>query len=300
MYGKLFAQMFDGTLATRGPWQALVTFQQLIVLANRHGEVDMTAEALSRRTTIPLEIIEVGLERLMEPDPQSRSPDQQGRRIVPLDAGREWGWRIVNYEHYRRIRSEDERREYWREWKREARKKDVQERPPPSTKSIESIKSSESTNSRGRGISRSKGTTLPEASPLVPSSDSVTVGIEAQVPAKSDTGPAVAGATWDAYSMAYRGRYGVEPVRNAKANALMHALVKRIGAEAPQVAAFYLAHNRAIYVNARHAPELLVRDCEGLRTQWATGVKATPLEARSAEQLDSARAQLVRLTEGPP
>jgi hypothetical protein len=92
----------------------------------------------------------------------------------------------------------------------------------------------------------------------------------------------------------------VEPVRNSKANALMQALVRRLGStESPAVAAFFVAHNRAIYVNARHAPELLVRDAEGLRTQWATGIKATPLEARSAEQVDSARAQLARLTEGP-
>ena len=26
MYGKVFVQMYDGTLGTQGPWQALVTF----------------------------------------------------------------------------------------------------------------------------------------------------------------------------------------------------------------------------------------------------------------------------------
>jgi hypothetical protein len=51
MYGKLFSQMYDGTLATKGPWQALVTFQQLIILADKHGIVDMTPEAIGRRTT---------------------------------------------------------------------------------------------------------------------------------------------------------------------------------------------------------------------------------------------------------
>ena len=58
--------MYDGTLATKGPWQALVTFQQLIILADRNGEVDMTPEAISRRTTIPLEIIEHGIKALEE------------------------------------------------------------------------------------------------------------------------------------------------------------------------------------------------------------------------------------------
>lgn len=116
VYGKLFEQMFDGTLATQGPWQALVTFQQLIILADKTGCVDMTPEAISRRTTIPLEIIETGLKTLSEPDPNSRTPAEEGRRIVGLSPERNWGWRIVNYEHYRKIRSEEERREYHRRY----------------------------------------------------------------------------------------------------------------------------------------------------------------------------------------
>ena len=103
MYGKLFSQMYDGTLATKGPWQALVTFQQLIILADQAGVVDMTPESISRRTTIPLEIISEGLKTLEEPDPSSRTPALEGRRIVRLSESRNWGWQIVNYDHYRKI-----------------------------------------------------------------------------------------------------------------------------------------------------------------------------------------------------
>lgn len=116
MYGKIFGQMYEGTLASRGPWEALVTFQQLIVLANRHGEVDMTPEVISRRTTIPLEIIQKGLAVLAQPDPDSRTPDEDGRRIVLLDPHRSWGWRLVNYLKYCKIRSEEDRREYQKDW----------------------------------------------------------------------------------------------------------------------------------------------------------------------------------------
>lgn len=121
MYGKLFVQMYDGTLGTKGPWQALVTLQQLVILADKHGTVDLTPEALSRRTTIPIEIIAVGLAELEKPDPESRSPDEGGRRIVRLSKNREWGWRIVNHGHYRKIRSEDERREYHKLYARKRR-----------------------------------------------------------------------------------------------------------------------------------------------------------------------------------
>lgn len=114
MYGKLFAQMYDGTLGTKGPWQALVTFQQLIILADRYGDVDMTAEAIARRTTIPLDVVTIGLAELAKPDPHSRTPDEEGRRIVPLSDNRGWGWHIVNHDKYRKLRSQEERREYMR------------------------------------------------------------------------------------------------------------------------------------------------------------------------------------------
>lgn len=114
MYGKVFESMFDGTLASKGPWQALVTFQQLIVLSDKDGNVDMTAEAISRRTSIPLEIIEVGIAELMKPDDESRTPDENGRRIVYLEDHRRWGWRIVNHAKYATIRTAEERREYLR------------------------------------------------------------------------------------------------------------------------------------------------------------------------------------------
>lgn len=129
MYGKLFAQMYDGTLATKGPWQALVTFQQLVILADPDGIVDMTVESVARRTTIPLDIIEVGIRALEEPDPASRTPAEDGRRVVRLSDSRPWGWRIVNYGFYRNIRNEVERRnkrrEYHREYARKRRQQPV-------------------------------------------------------------------------------------------------------------------------------------------------------------------------------
>src|SRR5690349_16895069 len=135
MYGKLFVQMYDGTLATKGPWEALVTFQQLIILADKHGVIDMTPEAISRRTTIPLNIIEEGIKRLQEPDADSRTPAEEGRRIALLSPDRAWGWQIVNYQHYRNLRSADERRQYHQQYYHTKRKTQ-----PISTVSTDSTK----------------------------------------------------------------------------------------------------------------------------------------------------------------
>jgi len=88
MLAKIFASMYDGTLASKGPWQALVTFQQLLILADAKGVVDMTIHAISRRTTVPLEIIREGILELEKPDHESRSPAEDGRRITRLSENR--------------------------------------------------------------------------------------------------------------------------------------------------------------------------------------------------------------------
>lgn len=103
-------------------------------------------------------------------------------------------------------------------------------------------------------------------------------------------------ATWESYSEAYRVRYGVDPIRNQKTNALLCTLVERLGAaDAPAVAAFYLTHNGPMYVRCRHPPNLLVQDAEGLWTQWKTGQKVTTSEVRQAELKDDAREQVKRV-----
>lgn len=112
MFGKLFRSMYDGTLAE--DWRALVTLQQFVVLADVEGVVEMTQEAIIRRTGIPAEVIAPGIEALMLPDDRSRTEGEEGRRIVPLD-GRGWGWRVVNYAKYRATRDAEDRRRQTRE-----------------------------------------------------------------------------------------------------------------------------------------------------------------------------------------
>lgn len=109
LYGKIFSSMYDGSLY--GQWEAIVTFQQMIVLSDHEGFVDMTPQAMSARTSIPLDIIKKGIEILLQPDKYSRSPECDGRRIELVDVNRPWGWRIVNHATYRKMASSEEKRE---------------------------------------------------------------------------------------------------------------------------------------------------------------------------------------------
>lgn len=109
MYTKVFRAIYDGTLADN--WQALVTFQQLLILANDDGVVDMTIGAIHRTTGIPVEIIEAGIKVLEAPDHGSRTPDMEGRRISRLDEHREWGWFLINFRKYRQMVTREEKKE---------------------------------------------------------------------------------------------------------------------------------------------------------------------------------------------
>lgn len=113
MYTKVFRSIYDGTLADN--WQAMVTFQQMLILADAQGVVDMTIGSIARITGIPLEILQAGIAVLEAPDSGSRTPEMEGRRIARLDAHRDWGWFLVNFAKYRAMQSREEKNEADRE-----------------------------------------------------------------------------------------------------------------------------------------------------------------------------------------
>lgn len=114
--------------------------------------------------------------------------------------------------------------------------------------------------------------------------------------AHAERHPPKTAEVWADYRSSYHDRYHVDPVRNMQVNAMLSKLVDKLGKEeAPLVAAFYLKHNNPFYVQKRHPVNLLLQDAEGLRTQWATGIKATTNEARNMETQDNMREQNKRV-----
>lgn len=109
MYGKIFDSIYDGSLY--GEFEAIVTLQALVILSDERGYIDLSTKALAGRTSYPLEVIEKGIEVLSQPDPESRSEEYEGRRIIPLEEGRSFGWLVVNKKKYRGIASKEDKRE---------------------------------------------------------------------------------------------------------------------------------------------------------------------------------------------
>lgn len=128
------------------------------------------------------------------------------------------------------------------------------------------------------------GFLIPDSGFLIPDSSSLRSDVAPgsattaapRRPRRADESPPKSAEPWQAYSRAYRERYGVDPVRNQRSNVLLCQLVDRLGArEAPAVAAFYLRHQKSVYVAGRHPIELLLRDAEAIRTDWMTGRQST-------------------------
>lgn len=155
MYCKLFASLYQGTL--RGCSNEILVFTNLLAHCDSAGMVDKHFRAISEETGLGIDAVRASIEILESPDPESRSPELNGARIVRMDEHRAWGWRVVNYGKYRAIRNEEDRREQNRLAQQRFREKskpsvsDVSRvshgKPIPSPSSI----SSESSDSEGDG-----------------------------------------------------------------------------------------------------------------------------------------------------
>ena len=108
MYAKVFVQIFDSSIVENP--EVRLTFMDMLILADADGVVDMTHEAIARRTNRPEDVVRRTIAALEAPDKKSRSATSDGRRIVRLDKHRDWGWMIVNYGRFRDIVRDEQRR----------------------------------------------------------------------------------------------------------------------------------------------------------------------------------------------
>lgn len=119
-----------------------------------------------------------------------------------------------------------------------------------------------------------------EEQPLAPA---VAVATKKKASSKDEPNPLNL-QSWQAYKRAYADRYGVAPVQDAATNAKVKTLVKHLGSEAPDVAAFFVLHNGQRYVAGMHQIGMLLVDYAKLRTEWATNTRMTQAKAVQADK----------------
>lgn len=108
-YTPVFDTIFQGSLC--GKYPDLPVWLVLLAMQQRGGIIDAHPSYIATVSGIPQTDVEAAIARFCEPDPSSRTPENDGRRLEALP-DRGFGWRVLNHEKYRRKAS---RFEYDRE-----------------------------------------------------------------------------------------------------------------------------------------------------------------------------------------
>jgi len=114
LYAKIFNSLFDGSM--RGHSNLILVFVNLLCHADEDGIIDRHWRAIADETGLDEQTVRQAITELESPDPDSRTRTNEGRRLTRIDPEREWGWQIVNFQHYRNLRTAEERREYMRNY----------------------------------------------------------------------------------------------------------------------------------------------------------------------------------------
>jgi hypothetical protein len=133
-YTPVFETIYNGTLY--GRWPSAAVWASLLPLCDKHGVIAYSWTALASMTGWPMDLLRQGIDELMQPDPGSNSPLEQGKRLLPHDQreGKDWGWKAVNHLKYRekaRKQQHDEQRQSSGEnaQRMSARKEETREDP---------------------------------------------------------------------------------------------------------------------------------------------------------------------------
>ena len=121
-FTKLFSSITESTIWVE-PDHVRVTWITMLAMADRRGRVWASIPGLANRAHVSLENCLDALNRFMSPDKYSRTPDNEGRRIEPIDGG----WRLLNYDKYRAIRDDETIKESKRNYINARRSKDAKD-----------------------------------------------------------------------------------------------------------------------------------------------------------------------------
>lgn len=106
-YAKLASTIVTSSLWSESKETRLL-FVTMLALKNKYGVVAASLPGLARIANLTIPETELALEVLSAPDPHSRTPDFEGRRIEKIEEG----WNVLNHEKYKDLCSEEQRAEY--------------------------------------------------------------------------------------------------------------------------------------------------------------------------------------------
>ena len=123
-FTKLFSSITESTVWCE-PDRVRLVWITMLAMADARGRVWASVPGLANRARVPVEDAEAAIQCFLSPDKYSRTSDNDGRRIDPIDGG----WRLLNHEKYRAIRDEESIKESKRKYinsRRQAEKEVLQ------------------------------------------------------------------------------------------------------------------------------------------------------------------------------
>lgn len=105
-YAKLFASIITSTVWLEPP-DVFKVWIFFLSQKDQDGIVEGSIPGLAAVIGVPRATVETAIAKFMAPDPDSRTPEYEGRRLEAIDGG----WRVLNHEKYRLKDAIEERRE---------------------------------------------------------------------------------------------------------------------------------------------------------------------------------------------
>jgi hypothetical protein len=95
-WAKLFSSIVTSSVWTEDD-ATLRVWIAMLATADAQGVVEGSVPGFASLARVSVEQMERALEKLSAPDPYSRTPDHEGRRLEAIEGG----WLVLNYAKYR-------------------------------------------------------------------------------------------------------------------------------------------------------------------------------------------------------
>ena len=106
MYGKIFASTYTGFMMAAGE-NVFSVWGYVVANADAKGYVELNPRHLASLIGSTPERMQAAIEKLCQPDPDSRSPENEGKRLT---RDGQFLYHITNYAKYRAIFNAEERK----------------------------------------------------------------------------------------------------------------------------------------------------------------------------------------------
>ena len=95
-FTKLFGSITASTIWCESS-NIRIVWVTMLAMCDRHGRVHASVPGLARIANVEIDECRIAIRKFLAPDEDSRTPDNEGRRIAEIEGG----WKLLNHSKYR-------------------------------------------------------------------------------------------------------------------------------------------------------------------------------------------------------